>query len=454
MRVAPLLLFLSIGCAPIAAAPPREAAVTTVTGESPEIQPSADPADAEETNDEAERDLVKPCADGPERQAAQAAYDALDTRIGALADADDPKPLAKELDALLATECFRLSANDPHDALVFDSGASLRTWWEAGGSDWVSHYLALDDRRVVLVPPTPRKTLAALVGAKHPLASLVCADASCGKETTGFARRAERALELRMGARSWKETEQCEKEALEEKDESLRYSAFRGCLDGATPRRTAMPLGRTKAPSSGWLVVQTSRRCAELRAYDLATGAAFVAKDGCSGKAFAAGRVPVALLREAAWMMLFGPTAERRVRTTWTSYDVPTSIEIEEPALHGSSIGIGCSCCGVRTSRAWSWMRERGGRWRGQVSGILRVGSSCDDAEDHAGELLQIVDDAFEEGCSPAAPPASIAWNEPGEAVGGRATASFDDPQYQVLRDALSGSTGLRRSASPRGSCR
>ncbi|HEY8075710.1 MAG TPA: hypothetical protein VIF62_16405 [Labilithrix sp.] len=453
MRAALGLLFLSIGCAPLlnASAPPREAAVTTVQGDAPQIQPSEEPADDDAT--EHATALIRPCADGPERQAAQATYDALDARMAALGDADDPKPLAKELDALLATDCFRLSSGDPHDALAFDSGESLRTWWQAGGSDWVSHYLSLEDSRVVLVPPTPRKTLRKLAPISSPIASLVCDDASCGKDTVAFARRADRAFELRMGARTWRESETCEKEALEEKDASLRYSAFRSCIENATPRQTAMPLGKTKAPRSGWLVAQTSGRCAELRAYDLATGAAWIAKDGCTGKPIASGRVPVALVREAAWMMLLAPTVERRVRTRWSTFEVPKSIAIEEPFLHFGASGGYASCCGVRRSRPWSWMREKGGAWRGQASGILYVGSSCDDAQDHAGELLQIVDDAFEEGCTPAAPP-RFAWNEPGEAVAGYMAAAFDDPQYQPLRDVMSSTSVLRRSASLPGSCR
>jgi hypothetical protein len=459
MRAAAVLFVSLSACAPLVAPPPPPpvAAVAVVRGEAPAVDAShaaADPDDGAEDGEDGGK-LIRPCPDGPGRTAARAAFDALSARIDALGDTDDPKPAAAHLEALLATECFRLSAGDPHDTLSFDSAAALRTWWNDGGSEWVEHYLALAEQRVVVVPPSPRKTARALVGAKHPLAGLLCApgDGACGRETTGWSRRVERAFDLRAGVRAAgaKTPDACEKEALAETDKTARYEALRTCLDWATTRRTALPLGRFRAPTSGWLVVSTSERCrasgfltreAELRAYDLASGAAYVAKLGCGAtttprSTVTSGRVPVAVLREAAWMMLVGPLAERGVRATSTRYDVPEGVDIAQPELALRGIGVSCGCGTSADARPWSWMRERSGTWRGQASGVLRPGSSCDESEDHAGELLQIVDDAFEEGCAPASPPPRVAWTEPGEAVGGRPAATFDDPTADPLRAAL-----------------
>ncbi len=94
----------------------------------------------------------------------------------------------------------------------------------------------------------------------------------------------------------------------------------------------ALPLGRFRAPDRGWLVIRGRRGhyefCDELRAYDVETGAAYVAKS-CSGlhlrpggsvdfeatnasrkAAVEAGRVDVANLREAVWMILLAPQAQ------------------------------------------------------------------------------------------------------------------------------------------------
>lgn len=400
-----------------------------------------------ETDDEVVQaqsdDYVGPCEDGPERRAARAAFDDLSTRIGSLGDTDDPKLLTGELTQLLETQCFRLSSM--HETLAFDSAISLRTWWETGGADWTEHFLLQAEQRVVMVPPTPRKTATKEIGKKHPLASLVCADddAACAKDTVGWSRRAARAFELRA-TRPDRTAEICEKEALAEKGANERFVPFRSCLDDATPRRTALPLGRFKSASDGWLVITANRRCGDLRAYDLASGAAFVVSDRC-GRATTptvkAGRVSVAALREAMWMMLVAPMAESGVRLEVARYDVPKSIPIVQPERVGWAISTHCGGCGVSGARQWSWMRDQSGTWKGRVSGVIHPNMPCDDAEDHAAELLAIADDTFEEGCAPASPPA-FSWGEPGPAIKS-SPAAFDDPDKAAMRTALSSARSI-----------
>jgi hypothetical protein len=443
--VALLLLLCACQKPALVAAPPPVAPVSGV--KAAPIDGTAKDTTSEEEEAPADDDAyVGPCVDGPERQAARAAWGDLGTRIGSLDDAADPKPLTDELTNLLTTECFRLSGQAPHDALSFDSAIALRTWWNDGGSDWTESFLAQGEQRVLVVPPSPRRTATKQIGKKHPLASLVCADsdASCAQDTTGWSRRATRALELRAIGQhgSWaKNAETCEKDALGEKAVNKRFLGWESCMDEATLRRTALPLGRIKAPVDGWIVVEGARRCGDLRAYDLASGATYIVNDRC-GRAGSptvkVGRVPVSALREAAWMILVAPLADKSVRVESSRYEVPKLIPIVQPASFGFSITTHCGGCGVSGARQWSWMRDRGGALKGQASGVIHPTAPCDDAEDHAAELLAIVDDSFEEGCAPAAPPAKIAWSDPGGALGERGPpASFDDPDHATLRTAL-----------------
>jgi hypothetical protein len=462
MRALSLLLLFStlVACRAIPGGPsaPVVAPIHDVRARPIETAPEPrETGDPEETLEEDDESMLTPCTEGPTRRAAADAARQLDQKISALADAADPKALTEELHALLETPCFKLSAGDPIDGLVFSSALSLKSWWSDGGESWAGHYLELGDQRRIVVPPTPRGALVLdKKTAKLPLAPLLCpasaaSDSSagaCGRETLGWARRADRALAMRaqVAQASWnkKSEESCADEAKKE-EPSERYSTYRTCVDDLAVRRSALPLGRFKAPTDGWLVLESGRGgCGELRAYDLASGAAVVI-DGCAagssrrGGAMTTktGRVSIASLREAAWMLFMWPTAERRVRTETSTFEVPKDIVIERK--DGMGFGsLGSIGCGTSSSmRRWSWMRGgASGALTGQISGILRP-SSCDDVEDHAAELMSIADDSFEEGCSPKGPPAAIAWTKPGPAASGGEGAQFDDPQGDPLRDAL-----------------
>ena len=65
-----------------------------------------------------------------------------------------------------------------------------------------------------------------------------------------------------------------------------RYQKWHACIEELRPRQDALPLGRVRAPMRGFFVVRGRRGhysfCDEIRAYDLASGAAYVASS-CSG---------------------------------------------------------------------------------------------------------------------------------------------------------------------------
>lgn len=400
--------------------------------------------------------MILPCdPKSDEAKAAKAAIEALGARVEALGADADPKPVAEELRALLATQCFALASSEPKSEPSFATALSLRTWWDAGGEDWLEHWVDVRERRRIVVPPTPRAALVAERASGHALAPLLCPAAAalgagtCGRETAGWRKRADADLARRARAASTTEAD-CVAEAMKE-DAEDRYGALRRCVEGLAIGRTALPLGRFRSPQDGWFFVSGGGawRCKTLRAYDLATGAAYVASDCAHAGAgpaitVVAGRVSVAAIREAAWMLMLAGAAERDVRVDASSFDVPPEIAVERPALRLGSFGVSIGCGTGGQVRGWSWMRPDRGALRGQVAGLMRWPSGCDDAEAHAAELLAIAEEAFEPGCAPAAPPASVPWSAPGAPVGRGAPPALDDPSLAAPRAALATARATR----------
>lgn len=483
MLVASAASLASQGCqrAAMTMPSPHVASVSCASGTAIEIEgPQVVPPERLSSDDDG-ASVIHPCtAKTPSHDAARDALDAVNERIRSLPDDAPAKAVedAKdELVSLLDTECFALSRADPNEGFDFDSAVALKAWWDDGGESWALHYLTIDASRQAVVPPTPRHTFTSLSTpsiAKAALSPLLCppADArstsasGCGHETMGWARRADRALARRAAANPqfWGRggEPECAKEA-EKADEALRFSTFRGCLDHVPPRRDALPLGRFKAPSDGWFVVKGahSYRCTELDAYDLATGSAYQVSD-CAGHGTPgvgvvtqAGKVPLPMLREAVWMVLLTSVVEERIRTEATTFDVPKGITITRPTDERQGRSGWGRCGGGSTPRAWTWLREKNGALVGQVSGTLRWPTSCDDAEDHAAELLGVTEAGIELGCSPPAAPGRIMWSMPGVLPHGGAPVTFDDPALAPARAALerAGTPTAARTPGKRQSC-
>ena len=387
-------------------------------------------------------DTVRPCTKGsPETEAARAAVDSFAERVDALPLTPVPKAFADELHELLGTQCFQLADHALRPS--FGSGLAAKQWWNDGGYTWLMSLVDLEEARTIVVPPSARRVLASDAGLDdrtRPIAPLLCpTDAqACGRETIGWTRRVEGAF-LRRASGTRYGDDACVETAKKAAPE-LRYDALVDCVQDHAQTRTALPLGRFRAPKDGWLVATGggASRCSVLRTYDLATGAAYVAT-ACPGKAATVkvGRVPVASLREAAWMLVLAPVVERNVRVDASSFDVPPEIAIEKPSRYGRGRGISIGCGGVHSSRPrhWSWMRGTT-TLTGQTSGVLRP-SSGTHAEDHASELLAVAEDGFEEGCAPAPPPAKVTWTAPGLAPNDETSASFEDPAVVALATAI-----------------
>jgi hypothetical protein len=380
--------------------------------------------------------------DDPHRAATEA-LKKLDAVVRKLRPSDTVRPAARALEDLLASPCLQMARFEAPGGLAFDSALSLRTWWDDGGHAWIEDMLEMpsdwhlrQDRGrgwTLRVPPDVPRTLTLETRPSGPLAPLLCsaADATCGAETAGWVMRANRVLRERRGlafdAEDPKTEQDCTARALARPPRE-RYATAHTCFDRLVPRGARVPLGRFRAPKTGWIVLRGRRGhyefCDEVRAYDLATGAAWVAQ-GCSGLKFGGdgfvdekaverakgvatrvGRVPVDDLREVALFMLLSAEIQDRVVLDTRWFTLPAGVvprrardarstPRERPEGWRSS---------AQTRLAWTWMEESTVRHSGT---FLWPGAS-EAADDYVAELVQALEASFVEGCAPARLPAAL----------------------------------------------
>jgi hypothetical protein len=392
-----------------------------------------------------------PClTDTPENEAAMEKVRWLHKRMkekkgAAFAEA---VPVIKEI---LASPCYQRLALEPPVHLDFDGPLALETWWRSGGGSWLESFLFFRDEGpghdnggfALFIGPDARRILdQRAVGAKdaspgrRALAWLVCpdAEADCGKTTAGWVARADRAFEAEayrdvfyltwqrdMADETLPIRKPCEAKALAA-EEKERFRVLRTCLEDVQLHQWAMPLGRFRSPDAGWLVVRGRRGhyafCDELRAYDLATGTAYVAQS-CSGLEFgndgmvdnkqvdAARKIRVKMgamsadnLRELAFAMLLAPEVERDLVLDARYFTTPPGIT---PVLSAGPRLERFQTQEARTSAdtALTWTLVRGGA--ATNGGSFGWPRSWNVAEAHIGDLLAVAEGGFVEGC-PAAP--------------------------------------------------
>ncbi len=403
---------------------------------------------------------------------------------------DDPQETLSSLQAryraLFDGPCLEQAAASPVEP-SFRSRAALRAWWAEGGLDWLWHYAmgrAPGEPFEVVWPPDERPALSLEASpAEHRLRGLLCAegDASCGLETTGWALRAERAFAAHAG----RERERavvlarhaevgpdgaerarigaCARQA-DQTAATTRFPAWSACVAQARDRATALPVGRLRAPSRGWLVIRGRRGhygfCDEVRAYDLGTGAAYVASS-CSALALrtdgsvhggatdaarrpsvTAGRLPVDALREAAWMLLVMEEVDHEHATTARAALPPSVSSSWEPGLGFGGSGSGSAwSTSAQTTLSWAWVDGD----RALAEGTLTWPDSYRAAEDHAAQLVRVAEAALAPGCAPAVLPRRLSLGSGGGGVSG---IDAEPSALRQTEDALA--SALRGLRAPR----
>lgn len=408
-----------------AAAPLKVGAVGP--GKLPLAEPSVEADDASDA-------WIEPCAAGtPEHAAASKALADVTRAIDALSPSGDPRPVLATLARVAASPCFAIASLTPPPAEV-DSGLALKTYWRSGGEAALEARLAWAAPwadRTYWLPPSPRRTLTRESAASHPLAPLLCpaAPGACGAETSGWMLRAEHAFELAADATRARhldmspaakppDTHETCVAAATRAPRDHAFEEFEECMDRTRRTRDAFPLGSFRAPKDGWLVLRGRRGhhswCNELRAYDLATGSAYVA--ATCGAMFGMppppprlekGRLPVDALREAALMIFLAGTAEHDVLVSGTGHHIPKELDVRVRKERGVGIGLGhVGMSSGRTTLAYQWIR--GGK--SVANGRVDWPDADRAADDHATRLLAIAEAGLVKGCAPAALPGPIPW--------------------------------------------
>jgi hypothetical protein len=399
--------------------------------------PAAEPQPAE---------IDRPCIEGsPEFVDVEKKLAALDGQIRTLKPDSDHRPANEALMALMRHQCLAL-ANVDENALHAEAAPALTEFWEAGGRQWAESVLKLDKRRELVLPPLMRKVVAKESRPDLSALSVLCslAEAECGKETLGWSARAQAFFTSQ--ARQvphfdapdtpsasitplWETklaTEEYCKDLATAQTEARQYEEWAQCIASIPQRGPVMPLGRIKAPKSGWLVVRhsggwVSSPCEDVRIYSLATGAAYISRS-CAWNGIdkvlperklvlEPGSVAMDNVREAAWMMLQMRDVTVASRNYPVAWKVPVGVKLEK--IRSGRFGTRqlTLICSDQSVMYWALLSATG---EVVVSSTVRVPACDAPGVDYARQLLRIVESGFVEGCPTEAPPKEMSTGNPG----------------------------------------
>ena len=414
------MLGVMLACAPGASAP-------AATG--------ARPAVPEPRREELE--LIHPCRiDGPEHAAASVEVARIDAAIGALAVDGDPTSILEAIRQLGKSSCFdiggRLSFDEGEDERP-DSALSLRDFWRTG-KELIDGYLNLArapgaNAHRLWTRPRSRRTWSRESAAGDSRRPLLCSvlDTACIDGTRAFRLRAEGWLaldaersRLARGGEAIR-TGRC-RDGLEDVLPDARLGVWLDCLETERDEELALPLVGASRPERGWLLLSGRRGhyefCDEVRAYDLASGAAYDvgscshlslqsggivdrrATDSARSIQTRFGFIPPLALREALWFLLVAP--ELRPYSNSFGMAVP---EGTRPVRYASTDGKAISMEPVCSSSA-----DTGISWKYVLHGAVAASGEltwpgCDwnPRNRYAVQLVRVAEALFEPGC-PGAP--------------------------------------------------
>ncbi|MCC7123672.1 MAG: hypothetical protein IT178_02420 [Acidobacteria bacterium] len=395
--------------------------------------------------------VLRPCeADSADRRDAQSKLREWSEAVGRLKATDSARASVRQLHTLLTHPCF-LMAWEAGDVPEPDSAQSLQFWLEHGGSIWLSSFLELPEvgdlpatRRHVVTLPVHRSTLDLESAREHPLRDLLCArgDTQCGAATRGWLFRADRFFYDNPVTDTFERPAQmlgdqavgreCERETVDHQLD-VRYFAWRRCVEGKRPRYARLPIGQFKAPTTGWLIINGRRGhydfCDSTRAYNLATGQAFV-HDDCSALVLeaggtvdspatdrarrltvTAGQVPLENLREA--MLIIALQSEMRIASfSADTYALPDAsvrqVAVGPVASYGS---MSMSFSTAQTTLTWRWVRDGAPT----IGGEIIWPGSMEPHEDHASTLLRVAEEGLVPGCAARSRPPDRVVHPPGK---------------------------------------
>lgn len=300
--------------------------------------------------------------------------------------------------------------------------------------------------------------------ARKDLASMICAlnDSSCDRSAS-YVMRSHEAFDAMAraeasshhvgweGSNSWfVEVSQvmCTRDVEDGHPAPKTFEMWASCAASQAPKNRRYAESRLRAPERGWLFLRGRRGhyefADEVRAYDLATGAAYVARNEgglvLGGHDFAAqrgtetmtGQVAPDHVRELAFALLTRK-AIVKVRTD-VSYaavpaGVPLSLAPPSSALNVAGWGELSWASSAQTQLAWTYTDPTRGT---RASGDFTWPSSSDWVEEHIDGLVRIAEAGLVKGCAPAKLPA------PSTAAPGRVSSIDVDPaQHQALNKEL-----------------
>ncbi|MCB9764070.1 MAG: hypothetical protein H6739_30140 [Alphaproteobacteria bacterium] len=339
------------------------------------------------------------CApDDPGLAEGRAALDALDARIAS--GQAEFMDILVELEVLLATPCMALARAESDVPLHFETSASLARWWSDGGARWLRSYLDPADFDRVFLPPDPRVALT--LPPERPAQDLLCSarDDACASETRPWMISASRALQ------------QHDAKQAEAPCATDDYTAWRRCMGEQGGRIDALPPGRMRPPTAGWLVIRGARDavtpCVRITVYDLGLGSAWRARlcEGAEPR-LQAGLVEVDALRELAWWLVLVGEVQPGVRSSLVVEPLPEGLARrwddtrpappeEEPVETWST---------SQSVISWVWTPPDD---VGFEANYFTWPWSPTAAEDHASALLRAVEATFAEGCPPRKPSGQV----------------------------------------------
>ncbi len=357
-------------------------------------------------------------------------------------DGSDPAVILDQLRAAIARPCLRHNA----PAIALPAATTLEAMRHAwnygmgGALDAATEIKVRDGLELLVIPSEPVR--ASTAGDRRALAAFLCTnnDPACAR-ARAYILRAEEAFDARLSSDDLP-VETCTSWIREEEDRPRSFEEWAACV-GWKARRNQRYLADValRAPERGWLILRGRRGhydfADEIRAYDLATGAAYVVADHgvliqtgpIQGPEAYTGKVAAEHVRELAFFLLTrAAVVETRTSTQYAVIPpaLPRTLgsgtysgEIDWGRLFVSDSG--------QTTIAWTYLD---GATR--ASGTFTWPDSYDWIESHADALVRVMEAGLVKGCAPAKlpPKAELAGK-----VGG-VSAIDADPDSRAARFA------------------